>query len=152
MGKMKLQPTKFNWMGGLIVGLTLFLSPGISMGQETVSKDSEEPALKETVQLTVTSGPGLSFPSSMRVRIKQVEFGIFPPALGVTKYFPFDKFYAQFGVGLGVLGQTDLGLLGGVGWDPRLFWMFGARIEAYSYIGTKGLLYTGTGIGLSLKF
>lgn len=107
---------------------------------------------RESFQFTLSSGPGLSFPGSIRFRVHQVEFGTYPPALGVTKYFPINNFYAQLGAGLGVLGQTDLGLLGAVGWDPKLFAIFGFRLEAYSYVGTKGLLYTGAGVGLSVRF
>ena len=113
---------------------------------------SEEGQQKEFLQLTVLSGQALSFPGSYRLRLGSVELGTFPPAAGVTAYIPFNSFYGLFGAGVSSMGKSEVGVIGGMGWDPTVIWIFGLRFEAYSFVGSRGVLSTGVGAGLSLKF
>ena len=96
------------------------------------------------------TGVGYSFPGPLRARIQSVELGTYGPALGVAKSFGFDGPYGQIGLGMGILGKIDFGIIGAIGYERNLFWILGLRGELFSYVGSLGLTAAGATIGLSI--
>lgn len=79
--------------------------------------------------------PLLQLPGSLRVGGNNWEFGlIMPGVLGVDKLFHFQKYYAAWGVVVGL--GTSPGFYGAIGMSLDLFWGFYFRGE----LGGAGLI------------
>lgn len=127
------QLTKFKFI--LFISLATCLSVGVarSANAQTVASDHYG------LQIFAAAGSALGL-GSARIGFSQWEGGLLNQhLLGVdTLFFSSSSVYTTLGLGLALAPRTGLGVFGGIGWTPRLFWKFHFRVEANASAATTG--------------
>ena len=98
-------------------------------------------------------GGSLGTPNVYRLGINNWEFGLITDdAIGINKVLRRDSTYATFGLVYSPVESASAGFMGGVGWEPELWWGFTFRGEMTGealYSGkVHGVLIVGLGYHL----